>query len=321
MHSNMSTKDIERALDALIASLGLRGPVDHQHFLALAQRNDLTSCAQAIANAMGLPIQVDLSHKPRSSSLVNTDSRGRGNEGISAQVLIHPDLPMIGSSQLQGYRIRIGLSKTNGASPETIVTLLAHELSHVLLTAIRSPHKDCEIHTDLVPLIQGFGAIVKAGRSHTQKHVTCKGQWETTETTTTTYGYLNDSHFECALAHVNNRLSCFTQKRTALRHLAVHVRKSLRRAYRGLSKFKDYLDYLDASPPRKMKRCHTDRVIAIHCDNPAIQWRQCIDNHAEIAQAARSFAEALNHFTDVSVQKADRYTSQMTDISYSLDDV
>ena len=153
MFERLTNTDATNALDELIACLGVREEMPYHDLVALLQKKDPEGCVQEIATRLGLPIRISLSYVPkdfrpatanrfRSSALGRTDSTGRGIEGITAQVSIPHDLPMFGSSDLEGFPIRVRVSESCYAHPETFVTMIAHELSHVLLASLWSPHKD-----------------------------------------------------------------------------------------------------------------------------------------------------------------------------------
>src|SRR5439155_7935618 len=103
--------------------------------------------------------------------------------------------------------------------PETAITILAHELSHVLLHSLRHPERESEVFTDLVPLVLGFGEIVERGR--TVESVTHESGG--TRTTTTTYGYLSDRDFSFAVGRVRSLLSERAKRKLQLLKDAVRL--------------------------------------------------------------------------------------------------
>ncbi len=161
---------VQEGIDELEAFFGVREPVAANFLIRLDAAGQLESLVAAIAKEMRLPVDFKVSVVSKdtpfgSHSLARTDRSGRGIEGIEAQVVIPPNLPLFGSAELRRYPISVLITPTfRTAKPETAITILAHELSHVLLHSLRHPQRDSEVFTDLVPLVLGFAEIVQRGR-------------------------------------------------------------------------------------------------------------------------------------------------------------
>jgi len=167
--------ELRTALNQLIRCVGVREEIPSNAFASFLRREDTQGCVQLIATKLGLPVRISLSYvsedsktrgteRFRTTALVRTGSSGRGTEGVVAEVDIPQDLPMYGTQALKDYTVPVRISRNICKYPSTLVTLLAHELSHILLVSLFHPNKDSELHTDLVPIVSGFHGIVRRGR-------------------------------------------------------------------------------------------------------------------------------------------------------------
>jgi len=230
MFKKLTNKDISAAIDKLIAYLGVKEEIPSSDFLKLLRDKNAQGCVQEIAIRLGLPIRINLSYVGKdfradntnvfhTSAIAQTDWRGRGIESITAQVSIPPNLPMFGSSGLQGYPIQVRISESCHEHPETFVAIMAHELSHVLLASLWLPEKDSELHTDLVPIILGFREIVRRGRKIVQSTIS----GDTTTTQTTTYGYLTDSQHDFVCRYVIDILKTYQSKKKSFNRIGEEI--------------------------------------------------------------------------------------------------
>lgn len=309
MFEGLTNDDISKALSELITCLGVKEDKPFDSLITFLEKKEIEKCVQEIAIRLDLPIRINLSYvskdyRPentegfRSSSLVRTDWRGRGVEGIIAQVSIPQNLPMFGTSGLQGYQIQVRVSENCCDYPATFVAIMAHELSHVLLASLWHPKKDSELHTDLVPVLLGFRGIVRQGR----KKIDTTTNADTTTTHTTTYGYLTDSQFEFACSNVAEILKGHQQDKEVLIKSVKQLRSKLAKAARSIAAFRDYFDYLDRFPPAKMKPEHARRVVDLHAQDYSRAWENQISVVKSNQETAESFVRHLNHYTSSAVE-------------------
>jgi len=315
MFERLSNNDITNALDELITCFGVKEELPFNNLVAFLQKKDTEGCVQEIATRLGLPIHISLSYIPkdfrpgntdgfRSSALARTDWTGHGIEGITAQVSIPQNLPMFGTSDLQGYLIRVRVSENCHAHPDTFVAIMEHELSHVLLASLWSPHKDSELHTDLVPIILGFREVVRRGR----KTIESMTSGNITTTHTTTYGYLTDTQFEFACDYVTERLQHHARDKNRLLTLVERVQRMIRRAARSLATFRDYFRYLDSHPPKRMKKEHAERMVHLHGEDYGREWESRITSVRKSAEIAEAFVRPLNHYTTGAIDHLRKHT-------------
>jgi len=309
MFDRLSNGEITNALNELISCFGVKEDMPSDALVGLLRKKNTEGCVQEIAMRLSLPVRISLSYVPkdfrpdntdgfRSSALSRTDWTGRGVEGITAQVSIPQHLPMFGTSGLQGYPIKVRVSENCHAHPDTFVAIMAHELSHVLLASFMSPHKDSELHTDLVPILLGFRGAVRRGR----KRIETTTSGNTTTTSTTTFGYLTDSQFAFACSHVTHIIERHQRDKKHLIEAVKQLQRKLKKAARRLVTFRDYFKYLDRKPPDKMRPEDAQRVVQFHAQDYSREWEACITKVRTCQEAAESFVRHLNHYTSSSIE-------------------
>lgn len=328
MFDRLSNDEITNALDELITCLGIKEEMASQDFTALLQKGDTQGCVQEIATRLGLPICIELSYIPkgfssgntntfRSSALARRDPTGHNIESIAAQVSIPKNLPMFGTSGLQGYSIQVLVSENCRAQPDTFVAIMVHELSHVLLASLYSTHKESELYADLVPIILGFRDIVRKGR----KIITSTTRENATTTLTNTYGYLTDSQFEFACNQVMETLRCHLHCKNRLIELVKQVQRKNKEAAQSLATFRDYLRYLDGHPPKRMRMEHAEKVVQMHGGDYTREWESRITVTRKSKEAAEAFARSLNHYTTGAIELLNTHTRVLELASDELDRV
>ncbi len=326
MFDKLSNDEISTAMDELITCLGVKEETPFLDLIALLQKKDTQGCVQEIAARLLLPIRISLSYVPkdfrpgdtnrfRSSALARTDWTGRGIESITAQVAMPEHLPMFGTSGLQGYTIPVRVSENCNEHPETLVAVMTHELSHVLLQSLYHPKKDSELHTDLVPIILGFRDVVQRGR----KTVQSSKSGDVTTTSTTTYGYLTDSQFEFACDKVRGVLQRHQHDKKCSLTLVAKVRRKLCRVTQRLARFRNYLSYLDKHPRKRMRREDALRIVGFHTFDYAREWQITIAECSGILERTESFVRSLTLYTSVAIQQLREYTRSLEMVSEQLD--
>lgn len=271
MFDRLSNNEFTEAIEEMFSLFGVSEDVPCENLAILLRKNGAQECIEEIASRLGLPVRIELSYIPKdftpnnpnrfdSNSLVQTDWRGRGIEGIAAQVSIPEFLPMLGTAALKGYPIKVRVGENCHKHGYAFIAIILHELSHVLLASVRSPHKDSELHTDLVPIILGFRKAVRRGRIVVETTATFFSE----KTTTTKYGYLTDAQFDLACNYVTETLTRHEKEKRSLFKKVLRLQRRTRKVVRILADFRDYFSYLDSHPPRKMKAEHAMRVIQLH---------------------------------------------------------
>ena len=217
--AGINTEYVGQAVEELISKLGVKESIPLTDVVNSLRAGKIKDCITMIAGYLGLPITVDLStvelaegsqsrrsaifgERFESKDIVSSGQPGQAAECITAQVLIPSHLPIYGSSELQGFHVRVKVSDNCQKYPITFIAVMAHEFSHIVLHSIMHRQKDNEVYTDLTAMILGFSEIIRKGR----KTVETKRSSSRITTTTTTYGYLSDEVFSFALDRIENKL-------------------------------------------------------------------------------------------------------------------
>lgn len=183
----MSLALVREYVEKLDEVLGAKDSISFSPLEKLHRRQDYSALCVAVGAHMGMPNAVRISFTSDSERFATRalSTTRNGSHGIVAQVVIPPNLPPLGTVAFRSHVIDMKLgAEFRAASAYTAVSLLAHELSHILLHSLRHPDRDSEQFTDLVPLFLGFGDVVAHGRTH---H-TSEQQGNVVTTSITTYG-------------------------------------------------------------------------------------------------------------------------------------
>ena len=314
MFERLSNDEISNALDRLTTCIGVKEEVPFHDLIALLHEGDTQECVQQIAMQLGLPVRIRLSfvtpegdNRFQTSALVRTDCTGGVSEGITAQVTIPEYLPMFGSSALKGYAIQVHVSQNCREYPSTFITIMAHELSHVLLASLSHPQKDNELYADLVPILLGFRDIARIGRK--VYHESIQGTRVTT--VTTTYGYLTDSQFDYAYYYVIDLLKRYRQHKERLLETTEKIQVKLKTASQDLASFRDYFEYLDRRRPKRMSKEHTYRIVQLHTHDHSIEWENQLGAFETSVKNAKLLAQSLDHYTNRTIDHLEAYIQKL----------
>jgi hypothetical protein len=324
MDINISNGYISNAIDELINTLGIKEQVQYQELEPLL-RKDIKSCIKKIAQALGLPIEINVQYisanynrnnsvKFQTSDLARTDSTGRGRESITAQVSIPANLPMYGTSSLTDFPINVRVSENCRYWSQIFMAIMAHELSHILLHSLRHPQKNNEIYTDLTSMILGFGSIMENGRKQTD--YTTSGN--VTTTTTITYGYLNDTQFAFAAVRINDILNRYRQHKDNLLTLIAKVRKQRLSCHQGLCLFKEFLGHLDKNQKKKIKKQDISKIVHFHSPGYTYAWESILNDSRHCFEEANAFARGTFHYTEATVEKLQNLTKRLEPLADGL---
>ena len=264
---------VGEAISNLFSLVGAKEDVPYNLLRKPFKKGKIKECIKAIAESLGLPIEINLSYvspyyKPNGTTgqsfttqqLVKTDYRGRGVAGITAQVSIPSYLPLYGTSSFSNFPIDIKISENIKEYPDTFLAMMAHELSHIVLHSLRYSERDNEIYTDITAMLLGFNEIVRFGRK------TIKGYTLPTKTITetVTYGYLSDEQFGFAY---NEIIKILRQNRKVKKELIKKLnflRKQVMIFENNILKFKNYIEYLDKNTNKKINQRDAEKIVLFH---------------------------------------------------------
>lgn len=143
----MRKEMIESYIDNLRASLGrVRTPINEEQLRSLYNSRNYAGMIWHIKNHLALDLRVIL-------GLAN-----KGGPAAPAWVVRPSELPMFGTSSFRQLTITVYIRKSylTVSCFEEVVCAIAHELSHVVLDAIRHQLRWQEEAVDLTAMLLGF---------------------------------------------------------------------------------------------------------------------------------------------------------------------
>ncbi len=265
----VDSKYVYTAINDLFGFIGIKEEIQRDELLELVRQNKVQECIEKIAEYMLLPIKANVVFVPSdyhpsyakesnfiSDELVVTDSSGKGIDSIVAQILIPSGLPFFGSASLKNYPIQIRISDNVTKYPETFLAMVAHELSHLVLHALRYKEKDNEIHADITSMLLGFNSIVRDGRVVVED----KGYY----TQKTTYGYMPDDRFDYAYSYISGILRENENIKEEICKKLSFLEKHLSLLKKKFSKIKYYKSIIDRAPKKRICQEDAQRIVLLH---------------------------------------------------------
>jgi len=318
MNNNISNEYLTKAIDELVNTLGVKEEPSAMELLKLIRIKDINQCMKNIAEHLGLPIALKLSYVPddyvpdvckfQSKELSRTDGKGRGIEFITAQVLIPATLPSYGTSALINYPINVMVSENCHEQPETLISVMAHELSHILLHSLRHPQMDNEIYTDIVPIIFGFSKIIEKGR----KVIETNTDGIITRTTTTSFGYLTDNQFIFASNKINNILGKRRSEKSIVLNMISVLDKSVKVVLKKLFIFRKLRDYLCENRYKKIKKRDGYKIVSFYSPDYTYNMESVIRDSKNAVREARMFCIDRNHYTNTTITMFNKHNNELS---------
>lgn len=309
---------IQKALNELIPSLGVREFIDHERLIGLIGSKKVKEAIKGIALYLGLPIEVNISYVPKgyrpsssdgfqSTHLVKTDQHNRGVGGITAQVSIPPNLPFYGSPSMVNFPINVRLSENCAENPATLISIMAHELSHIVLYSLWNREKENEFYTDLTAMALGFANIMKTGRKVIKVTQIPNG----TNTETTTYGYLSDDNFNYAFNKINSILNKQKSEKRKLLKKLKGLKKQLSKTKRLSFYFDKYLEYLDKNLNQKISQEDGKNIMAFHQPGHTDNFISVIRKNETNLDNFLKFVENLKNYTKGNIETMQKHETQL----------
>jgi len=301
----IDNKYISNAIDELVNLLGIKEDISTMVTYSPLNTRNVKLFIENIANYLGLPVVINLSYVPanyqarntnsgfKSSALATTDRAGRGTQGITAQVSIPSYLPLYGTAALQGFPINVKISDNCLKHRETFVAIMAHELSHIVLHSLWHREKDNDYYIDLTAMILGFSATMLSGR----KTVETREKFMSTETLTTTYGYLPDEQFYFAFNKISEILNKnITLKKKLLKKLPTY-RKQFSSYKKEFLKFNKFVEYLDKNQRKRIRREDAAVIVSFHQVDYTERFAEVIRSNEGKLKEINDYCAGLTHYT------------------------
>lgn len=143
----MRKEMIETYIDSLRTSLGrMKTPITEEHLRSLYRCQDYARMVRHIQDQLNLDMRLIL-------GLVN-----KGGPDAPAWVARPREMPMLGTSSFRQITVAMYIRKSYIATScfEEVVCAVAHELSHVILDAIKHSLRRQEEAVDLTAMLLGF---------------------------------------------------------------------------------------------------------------------------------------------------------------------
>ncbi|MEI6281086.1 MAG: hypothetical protein WCP17_03785 [bacterium] len=324
---------IEKALNELLPTLGTKEFVDHEKLITLIGSKKVKEAIKGIALYLGLPIEVNISYVPKgyrpsstdgfsSTHLVKTDRHNRGVGGITAQVSIPSNLPFYGTPSMVNFPINVRLSENCAENPATLISVMSHELSHIVLYSMWHKEKENEFYTDLTAMLLGFAKIMKTGRKVIKTNTfTDSGIFSSTTTThteTTTYGYLSDDNFNFAFNKIEGVLN---KQKSAKKKLVKKLRqfkKQLGKTKKLSFYFEKYLEYLDKNLHQKISPEDGQKISAYHQPGHTDNFHSVIRKNEMSLENFLKFVENLKTYTAGNIETMQKYETQLKSANEEL---
>jgi hypothetical protein len=331
MDNKLSNVYIENAIEELVRLIGIKEPVSIEDFNNINKPN-VKEAIKSIAQQLGLPIAVNIVNVANDYRSQHGDNQfysthlvkkhESGAEGITAQVLIPSYLPMYGSSALKDFPITVKISENCTENLSVFTSVMAHELSHVLLYSLNHPHKENEFYTDLTAMMLGFKNIFSNGRKVTNTKTTNEyvifATITTKETTTTTYGYLNDEQFDFAFNKINLILENYKGKKNRLFHKITKLIDALSKYERSLCTLQRRLDFLTKHTNVKISSTDGKRITDFFQPGYIEGYQPSMNYTKTKLKDRQFFLKNLTHFTNKTMDGIENYSKELTVYSEQL---
>ena len=324
--NEVDNKYIESAITNLVASIGVKEFADDQKILSLVRSKKIKEAIKEIAKYLGIPIEVNLTYVPKgyrpsandgfqSTHLVKTDKHGQGTGGITAQVSIPGNLPFFGTPAMINFPINVRLSENCAENPATLIAVMAHELSHIVLYSLWHKEKENEFYTDLTAMMLGFGDVMRNGRKVVKTDsVTDHGflsSRTTTTTHTTTYGYLSDDNFNFAYNKIEKILKAYRANKNSFLKKIREDEKNVRKQKAELLYFRKYLGYLDRNLHQKISEQDGHWISTFHQYDYTDEFESTAKRaEAELKQLS-IFTHNLKHYSEARTEDMKKYETKL----------
>ena len=322
MARDVSNKYIKRAISELSDTFGVREPISGDIMFESVRRGRIKEAVKMIANQLDLPINVEIKNisndykfqgddnRFQSRDLVEIDKQGSKSESIAAQVLIPNNLPLYGSS-LEGYNIPVRVSENCSKHPKAFTMIMAHELSHILMHSIKHKEKDNEIYTDLTAMLLGFKNVFRKGRKITETDTSYTATETIKSTTTTTYGYLDDSQFRFASRTINSLLQNKRKRKEKMMNKASKLEDLLLEFENKLWKFNRFLNFLVKNTSNKISASHSKKIAEFFRPGYREEFVKLLEKNKKKVNKIKKFGHGLEDYTKFKMRKIEEYSKKI----------
>jgi hypothetical protein len=223
-------------------------------------------------------------------------------------VEIPSSFPQLGSAELHNYPINMKISDNCFDYQLTFITIMSHELSHILLRSVLHKEKDNEFYTDLTAMILGFYEIFKIGR---KLELRTRDNSDSYTIHTTTYGYLTDVQFEYAYTKIRTML---LKSRNAKDYLISELAKysaQLSLVQSIIDEFNTLMNSYDLKQSQTFSKEDSDMIVTFHQPDFLYDYDSIIKSCGKFVEEIRAFCEGCNQYTIESKKKIQQYREEL----------
>ena len=306
---------VTNAIEQLMSILGISEEMPVSRIMTPTNPAETKLLIESIARYLRLPVRIHVINVPddyrppdtssfggnafHSSDMVITDSYGKATASIVAQVQIPSYLPMFGSPKMEGFPINVMVSVDAVSNSYAFVSIMAHELTHIVLYSIQHTEKNNEVYTDLAAMLLGFSTIMKHARSNKR------------------IGYLNDDLFWCAYSRISELLGERTQAKCDLLSIAHNSEIMLLQFEKLFIRFTRLMQYVDNSRLSK-KFKHADRIVEFHQTDYTKKYSTQIQKTKQELLQIRKYCTELLHYTPTAYDGIHKLSQQAITVQSNL---
>lgn len=324
--NEVDNKYIDGAITHLLTTIGVKEYIDHERLISMIGSKKVKEAIKEIAKYLGLPIEVNLSYVPKgyrpgandgfqSTHLVKTDWRGRGTGGITAQVSIPGNLPFYGTPGMINFPINVRLSENCAENPATLISIMAHELSHIVLYSLWHKEKENEFYTDLTAMMLGYGDIMRTGRKVVKTESSTDygfmSSQTTTSTQTTTYGYLSDDNFNFAHDRIGNILSTYKKAKSKILKKIKEVEKGIKKQKAEERYFKRYLEYVGKNLKQKISPQDGQWISTFHQPDYTAEFETAMRKTEGELKQFSTYVQNLTQYSESRFEEVKKYEAKL----------
>ena len=303
----MNNSEIKKALNELLPTFGVRCSVNQSKLLQLIESKKLDEAIKEIAVSMGLPIKIII-------SFVTEEN----NDGAPARVLIPLKIPKYGSSELVNFPIHIQICNVSIKTPTSLLTVLAHEISHVVLYSNQHIGKDDEYYTDLTAMLMGYARIMKSGRKAVKSTSTNTRNEIISYTETIEYGYLSDNNFNYALKMIESYVKQIKHSESVLLRKVSMLSKRLSKADDLIKIINNYLSYLAINQNQRIQSNDAQKIVTYHSPSFFDSLVSTLENGRRLVENIIVYVDSDKTYSARDVDLIQRYNGLFEEANMQL---
>jgi len=305
MYQKIDNNYICKVINELASQIGIKEDIDPAPLLSLFHGKEIKKCVEKIAEYLGLPVSIDLSYAPQKQKYGLINEHGFGMK--AAEVYIPGNLPFYGNEGLRGFTIKVKLRDSCFRNEWSFLSIMAHEISHIVLHSISHQEKDNEFYTDITAMVLGFSEVMKNGRNVVERVERTLG----TEEINKSYGYLSNNQLEYAYNKTRAILARNVNfKNEIIRKLS--LQKELETKFRKrLDKFREWVEHLDKKPNIKMSEKDAVKIVAFHQPGYLDEFNSLIENSAKRRKDINDYCIKLKHYSQRNINLLQGMTEEI----------